>query len=85
MEGSGEGWDDGEIDRKVGRTENLAGVYHPVYILCRIILRHCLLQTKGSTLTQDVSNMRIKLDWELRKPYQIFVSTYYKICTSSLY
>lgn len=53
MEGSGEGWDDGEIDRKVGRTENFAGIYHPVYILWRINLRHCLLQTKGKVTYLD--------------------------------
>ncbi|MCJ8728818.1 hypothetical protein PDJAM_G00008480 [Pangasius djambal] len=64
MDGGGEGWDDGGIDRKVGRTENFAGIYPPVYILWSTILRHCLLQTKGSTLRQDVINMWIKLDWE---------------------
>lgn len=47
MEESGEGWDDGEIGRKVGRSENFAAIFHPVYILWSTVLRHCLLQTEG--------------------------------------
>lgn len=53
MEGSGEGWDDGEISRKVGRSQNFAGIYHPVYILWSTILKHGLLQTKGKVAYLD--------------------------------